>query len=365
MRKLVLLFITAISAQAFAGPSTSGGTDDRQYGYSAAWFVGGSKTIQGCVSVASDFGFSEDEIKSNIISVFSIWSDYMDSRKMDPASRPSSKINLRPCDGTEDITFYFGVTNPQIARAKTEYNNPYGFAERISYDPVAAWGKGFIWIAQNNSIRPNIPDWSNFDRLNGILLHEVGHVLGNEHLSGTIMDADLAIDLSTPPSVSVVESMKLVDHDRQLIACTACDLFDFNPMDGLYSPERAFKLLTGHSPVGSQVTSTFKFDPYNHQIAYLVLTDQVSMNTFAATLDLPVNEQIDTTNLFMVQPDPTSHSGVAGSISHSSSKVVLGKIKSSHGADIQVIGSWNSGFNESFSLETTDGNFLFRALNIP
>jgi len=101
--------------------------------------------------------------------------------------RIATTLTLLPqCDGTEDLTLYFGVENPDITARESRYNFPYGFAEVV--EPILlpahqkAWSKGLIWIA-------SLPNWTNYENapLEIILLHEIGHLFGNSHIDNTIM----------------------------------------------------------------------------------------------------------------------------------------------------------------------------------
>ncbi|MEK7355289.1 MAG: hypothetical protein AAB250_02490, partial [Bdellovibrionota bacterium] len=66
------------------------------------------------------------------------------------------------------------------------------------------------------------PDWSLSNNLDGILLHEVGHVHGVGHVSGTIMDADIAHGLSRQAGYGTT-GMGTIDVFVELVVCMKCD----------------------------------------------------------------------------------------------------------------------------------------------
>jgi hypothetical protein len=134
------------------------------------------------------------------------WQDYIVARKINEELDDEEDVDptnldivtsfrfLTDCKSA-DLTIYLGVTTPQIDEIKKQMFDPIAFAHRLSYDEEMGWGKGIIWL---KGLDASGFIWSLNDHLNlhGILLHELGHVLGNEHVDGTIMDSSFAEKLS-------------------------------------------------------------------------------------------------------------------------------------------------------------------------
>jgi hypothetical protein len=192
---LVVGLIILNSAFLFAGNSAGGGGDQKPFEYYAAWFVGQSP-VHYCYEIAEGFGPPTSVIEETLRNVFQTWRDYIQAKGMNSILSPkglSLALNtqqLPQCNGQEDLKFYFGVTNEEVAKVKATFVNPLGFAFRKSFDRAKGWGKGFIWVAPPNSVFPkeSLPDWNVPYTLNGVLLHELGHVLGCSDIDGTIME---------------------------------------------------------------------------------------------------------------------------------------------------------------------------------
>lgn len=139
----------------------------------------------------------------------------------------------------------------EAPKAKAEYYNPIAFAHRANYDLDAAWGKGFVWVAPKAS--PHL-SWDFPYRLHGIVLHEVGHVLGCEHVRGTILTEDIAnlIRTASTSPEHVKALLTTIDGEAEL-KLRMNDLFDYKGKIsrwGIEETEKTFKLFVGRAPVG-------------------------------------------------------------------------------------------------------------------
>jgi hypothetical protein len=189
-----------------------------------------NRSVKICAEIGPDFGFSPVYIQQLVQRTFQNWVDYYvniggklrqaDDREWNKCSidgnirkgyRIATRMEmLRTCDGTEDLTIYFGVENDDINVRRKRYNFPFGFAELVNSVPMhahqEAWSKGLIWIAKPQSIDPKfkIPSWDNFEGapLEMLLTHEMGHVFGNQHIDGTIMSADIGQFLATKTDIT-------------------------------------------------------------------------------------------------------------------------------------------------------------------
>lgn len=191
-------FALTMSAQAYshAGGYSGGGGDYHQIGTGTAWYIG-TKEIQYCIDKSANFGFTANELQQNFESAAETWKRYIQEKRiqMDLPQENRLNLNLRYagiCKGNEDLRLYFGSEPAEVIEAKKKFEKPYAFAIRESYDLSTGMGKGFIWFATPGSVFPlagdtGFPNWSKPYTLHGMMLHELGHVLGVGHLEGTIM----------------------------------------------------------------------------------------------------------------------------------------------------------------------------------
>ncbi|MGZ3711030.1 MAG: hypothetical protein ACXVBE_04705, partial [Bdellovibrionota bacterium] len=90
------------------------------------------------------------------------------------------------CRGDEDLTVYYGVEDARVKSVKDSYDSPLGFAHLENYNEMTGDGRGFIWISDAPEVRmhPN--------HRKALMYHEMGHVFGNGHVEGTVMEEDIA-----------------------------------------------------------------------------------------------------------------------------------------------------------------------------
>jgi len=200
--KFVLIAATCLTSYAAsAGGYSGGGADSHEIGYGAAWFTGKSQ-ISYCIEKSNDFGLSLDEIQKDFDSAAKIWRDYILDRGIQKSYNPAQpELNLNfqytgRCKGGENLRLYFGVDTPEVVRQKKRYENPYAFVSRESYDLSSGMGKGFAWFAKTGGLYRDagpvgFPNWTRPYTLHGMMLHELGHILGVGHMEGTIMQSDL------------------------------------------------------------------------------------------------------------------------------------------------------------------------------
>lgn len=210
---VVSLFVLSSRLPAPDAAGHGGGTTgdlDTPFGTSKTlgpWFEGKSKEIRYCYEVSKSFGLPHATLINGIENAFKVWREYLNKKKLDEDIATTIKY-IGTCDGSEDLKFYFGVTNDEVKGATTAYCSDIAFAYPTKYQrltPYAVertWAKGFIWIADTNSLSrkmpypegsahsehmPGFPVWGVSD-LSGILIHEIGHVFGNAHAERTIME---------------------------------------------------------------------------------------------------------------------------------------------------------------------------------
>lgn len=186
-----LLLLLASFQSAFAGPP--GQRDGQEH--AQAWFVHAQNTGDSYVSICAEAPSpaEADELAWLAHSAFGSWLSYSLFREFwheplasdEPVFRNYARVHEK-CDGTEDLTIYYGVENERVTAAKQLYDNPLAFSHLESYDEQTGRGIGFIWIARAPEVL------FHQHHRNALVLHELGHAFGNDHVAGTIMDADIA-----------------------------------------------------------------------------------------------------------------------------------------------------------------------------
>lgn len=207
----------------------------------SSWFVGESNTITYCVQLAPDFGVNNARANKAIEIAFNKWKEYIDQKQVNVSRDEQSKLpttwqKSESCNGAQDLTFYFGVTNPDVQRSFKNFVNPVAFAIRTQFDSTTGRGKGFIWLAKLGSVTTdceefpeceNFPNWQLPYNLEGMLIHEIGHAYGTAHIQWTIMDQDFVHKLKWFPQQQKPEdqnrNLVQIDQLRELVICERCD----------------------------------------------------------------------------------------------------------------------------------------------
>jgi hypothetical protein len=173
---------------------------------------------------------------------------------------------LKACQGNEDLTFKLGTLDTQDRAEISKHVRPASFALRQSYDIKKGWGKGFIWVApigflneSDQSGETQYPDWRRSYSLEGILLHEWGHVFGTPHVDGTVMSKNIYLQV-----ISTIEERRKfatkIDYTRELVVNSLRDFRQHGQLGTFryyINPERIedttaanFLRLTGRARVG-------------------------------------------------------------------------------------------------------------------
>lgn len=289
------------AAVASEGGISGGGTDYRPFGDGSAWFLG-ARTIKVCYEVAPDFVPSgmELDVPATFFNAFELWKSYYQRLPMDQFLKPQMRLDFNyeihsTCSGSEDLALYLGVMNENIARARLQHGSPVALVDRESYDLSAGWGKGLIWVASTGSIIPtkNFPNWAAPLRLQAVITHELGHVLGCDHVSGTIMQENLA-DLLTDNINPEYQQTRLshIDGDKLFYPV-------YPEYDGVIgvpyeegSPEETFRLFMDRKPIG-KTRAHFAIE-YATQNIGLDLTDDQGTVHFSINLNATQGSMLGT-----------------------------------------------------------------------
>ncbi len=264
--KMTLCIFLFVSSFAFAGGMSTGGGENHAASDSSAWFLG-EKVVHYCVELDPAFGVTATQAVEQIEQAFSTWREYINTKglNLDEPFGTDADIEKKfklgkivintqavPCDGREDLKFLLGVTNAEVRNHINSYAEPIAFAQRTSYDEHEGWGRGFVWIQKPGigRIKPDV--WKIPFLLQGVLLHEIGHVLGNSHVGDTIMD-EMIPALAGEGGFGGGDGNKgvftRIDNRHELYLCQICD-FDYQGEDDTIFPEM-FEFLSGRKPEGA------------------------------------------------------------------------------------------------------------------
>jgi hypothetical protein len=272
-------------APAFAGVESSGGAD--KYLPQTAWFLASapsSRDVRVCYVVSDDFGVLPLQLDNELNAAFITWDEYLTKKQVqdDPLHYATRMSLMSACDGSEDLKIYFGVTDAQVAAAKAKYVKPFGFVEKTGGD--ALWSKGFLYVAPPAEIAP-APAWTTGNHLRGLLLHELGHILGCSHLDGTIMAEDIGQDLLFSNSTDTLDR---IDRARELRPCTRCarTYAGEATYGNTFRSVEAFTRLVGRAPVG-EILAVYAQDEMIEHVnedelptGRLTLKDSISVTVF-------------------------------------------------------------------------------------
>lgn len=193
---------TGSSPQALKpGTDIGSGTERVSPARHAAWFQVPDREIRACFRGDGDFGPIVDK-------TFRKWRDYLDGARIE--GFPRTLRIARKCDGSEDLRFEFdGATPPTLTDSER-----FGWAARDSTG-LGKWNPGTVWVSLRAPWNPDSLLGSDAPALEVILLHEWGHIFGNDHADGTIMDKDLADQLTGDRSRDA--RLAEIDGTRELL----------------------------------------------------------------------------------------------------------------------------------------------------
>lgn len=314
----IFVLLSLLTLNVYAGGANGGGTDHLPEDFGVAWFLQDTSPRFVNVCLEHDpkkFPLDPQTVKEPFLRAVKKWSSYIAARDIYEGDEEEVEnqnpvilrivTDFRFVDScaNADLTIYLGVENKEINDIRAGMFDPYAFAYRQSYDPLKGWGKGFIWISGPNQQGEFFWDKNEGLNLDGVLLHELGHVLGNEHLDGTIMDSRFGEHLSDyeiPAGNFYYDWYKYlmtnIDWNNEVVQQMTSGKFPEGGMylEGSKAEAESFRFATGRALVGKpRANMKFELQRPNDEIingTYTVADD-------ADEVSYPLTLKIATTNV--------------------------------------------------------------------
>ncbi len=275
------LVFSATSVVASEGGIHLGGVDKVTTSKNgSAWFLG-AQPIQACVHVADNFPLSQFQIQKIIQNSFSKWREYLDQRIAVLNRQIPLTLSIEfqeSCQSNTEFQIFAGVDNELIRKSAQFLSHPLGFVQRTQYDENAGRSVGFMYVPKHEL-------WSDESKLEAVVLHEIGHILGNVHVPGTVMREDLSLWLSEKEIPS--QRLNTIDHECELLSSHELQVRSYV---GIMNPKKTteghvFYELMGRMPKG-QVLARLEWNsiPYSY-VHRLNIGDSISEKQFLISKD--------------------------------------------------------------------------------
>ncbi len=203
----LLLLLRPLLLVAESGWSGNGG--DGHFTQNNIWNVG-DQPIPYCLQVAPAFPFQQSELEEMITKSIQLWTDFFKKYQMNEKNllfkisvgqfqnlgRISQQFikkndcSLSPIESGE-IQFFFGLKNAVI-KNYSQFSSAelkLGAAIRPDYDHLNYRHGGYIWIDAFSTEK---------NKMQHLILHELGHIFGMKHNSTYVMNEEVAEDLYDP-----------------------------------------------------------------------------------------------------------------------------------------------------------------------
>lgn len=335
------------------GGFAGNGIDDIPFGEQSAWFTG-QRPIHYCILNSEQSGLEPEEARTVAANTFATWKAYAEKKnleKIEGHQNPGGPFTIYRafnsqlmgfCNGTEDLRIYFGGRSQEVNSALKQYRRPMGFAHRSYLDPRGEWSKGFIWVHPiDEKMAPKGQDPALVAQ--GILLHELGHVFGNGHVPGTIMDPEhLLKNISLPENIDAARRKKLteIDQVRELFACSTCP-YDYSVVEPAIVNQTYEKLLgrKAEFPVHKRLAGEEVWD------LELVISDAKGEFRFPLRFKNRSSEAINFGSpIFQIGVASTGGLGSFNSFEKSMGFSLIGSIEGAGGQNYTIFLSRNMGF---------------------
>lgn len=178
------------------GSFVGNGADQHKDSDTYAWALG-DQPFTWCIADFIDTSVTKEQLAASFTDAVRIWKKYVKEKGLIALNLPGPALTfaneyVKTCTGQEHITIIFGEKNADVIDALKQYEQPVAIVQLThGINEEHDRGRGFLWIATGEPSE-SVPDWRDPDNRLGVFLHEFGHILGCQHVAGTIMDADFA-----------------------------------------------------------------------------------------------------------------------------------------------------------------------------
>jgi hypothetical protein len=365
---------------------------------SVSWFSG-TRTVLYCLDIAKGFPVDRATLEKKINVVIEQWVELIrtSDRYYFKAILKDLALDYQlipSCGFGEDIKFYFGSSSAEVETARKGYRNPVAVAQQTELDKGTARSKGFIWLAPHGSLtkagretNPTstdvFPNWQKDHQLHAILLHEIGHVFGADHIAGTIMSKWISF-LIREESIQAKSHQLGTDYlyhinQQRMVLHPVTNSYEFTGRLGNYlfpaevrpkdsgdtREEEVFEKLLGRKHKGPiKAKAFFKSDYDGPSEIKLTVADDLSAKDFSFNMDNNRSEFwiLDSMGSGVTVGRISKYTGYVESQTGSDTgRTYTGSVKTANGKSLRILAQMNM-MNPNY-LFTNNGPLLIGFLD--
>lgn len=256
-----------------------------------------------------------EDVEKSIEWAFEQWSTYMDTKQLVNHKVARRVEKVTKCDGKVDLRVHLGTTDEVVEKLKKGYMNPIAFSEKTTYDEFKGRGKGVLWVTAPRKFGYTKLDWTDLTKFRAILLHEVGHVFGNSHISGTIMDDHLGyrvLGQGGPSGDALNLPVSTIDgRSREVARCPTCT-YELES-GGHNQLQTRFTKLVGTPPKGRATATMRVKEVRGKHVGVITLKDDAGSYPFPFEVEKQIAWRNGDSYAFQIisPPDEPSYGALA------------------------------------------------------